>query len=276
MDEKIQKLLAGYGIASRREIERWISAGRISVNGAIATLGMRVSTHDQISIDGKPVRHPAQSERLRVLLYNKPADEICTRHDPEGRPTVFERLPRIKRGRWIMVGRLDINSSGLLLFTTHGELAHRLMHPSYEIDREYAVRVLGEVSEDSLTRLRTGVELEDGVARFSEISDAGGQGANHWYHVTLKEGRNREVRRMWEAVGHNVSRLHRIRFGPVKLPRSIRPGRFDDLDEPGLGELLGVVGLEPAEQPQPIRQKRTPKTRRRAKPARPKGRRDAP
>lgn len=259
MDEKIQKVLASYGLASRREIERWIEAGRITINGQPAHIGARVSAKDVIHVDGKPVQSPEQASAPRVLIYNKPADEICTRHDPEGRPTVFERLPILHGERWIMIGRLDINSSGLLLFTNYGELAHRLMHPRYEIDREYAVRVLGAVSESTLTQLQNGVELDDGLAKFVTICDAGGQGANHWYHVTLKEGRNREVRRMWEAVGHTVSRLHRIRFGPVNLPRSVKPGHYEELDPSTMELLLKEVGLQMEQQrPRPANRRGKP------------------
>ncbi len=243
MDEKLQKVLANLGYASRREIERWISAGRISVNGEPATLGDRVTENDEIVVDGRRVQRKAEQKATRVLVLNKPIDTVCTRDDPEGRPTVFTLLPRLYHDRWIAVGRLDINSSGLLLFTNNGELANRLMHPSYEIEREYAVRVLGQVSPDTIKKLETGVELDDGTAKFVTICDAGGQGANHWYHVTLKEGRNREVRRLWEAVGHKVSRLHRIRYGPVQLPRSIKPGRQEELDSSTTDLLLELVGL---------------------------------
>jgi 23S rRNA pseudouridine2605 synthase len=244
VDEKLQKVLANLGFASRREIERWISAGRITVNGKQANLGDRVSPQDKIQVDGRPVhRKTEEQEKTRVLVLNKPADTVCTRDDPQGRPTVFSLLPRLYHDRWVSVGRLDINSSGLLLFTNNGELANRLMHPSYELEREYAVRVLGEVTPETLKKLETGVELDDGPAKFVTICDAGGQGANHWYHVTLREGRNREVRRMWEAVGHTVSRLHRIRYGPVQLPRSIRPGRHQELDSSTTDLLLELVGL---------------------------------
>lgn len=243
MDEKLQKVLANLGYASRREIECWISAGRISVNGKPATLGDRVTVDDEITVDGRRVQRKSEQQATRVLVLNKPIDTVCTRDDPEGRPTVFTLLPRLYHDRWIAVGRLDINSSGLLLFTNNGELANRLMHPSYEIEREYAVRVLGQVSPDTIKKLETGVELDDGTAKFVTICDAGGQGANHWYHVTLKEGRNREVRRLWEAVGHKVSRLHRIRYGPVQLPRSIKPGRQEELDSSTTDLLLELVGL---------------------------------
>lgn len=242
MDEKLQKVLANLGYGSRREIEGWITAGRIKVNGKLATLGDRVSEKDQILVDDRRVQRKHEVT-TRVLVLNKPADTICTRNDPESRPTVFDLLPRLHHDRWIAVGRLDINSSGLLLFTNNGELANRLMHPSYEIEREYAVRILGEVSPETIKTLENGVELDDGTAKFVTIHDAGGQGANHWYHVTLKEGRNREVRRLWEAVGHKVSRLHRIRYGPVQLQRSIKPGRYQELDSSTTDLLLELAGL---------------------------------
>lgn len=242
MDEKLQKVLANLGYGSRREIEGWISAGRIKVNGKLASLGDRVTEKDQILVDDRRV-YRRREQDTRVLILNKPTDTICTRNDPEDRSTVFDLLPRLHQGRWIAVGRLDINSSGLLLFTNNGELANRLMHPSYELEREYAVRVLGQVSPETINALEKGVELDDGTAKFVTIRDAGGQGANHWYHVTLKEGRNREVRRLWEAVGHNVSRLHRIRYGPVQLPRSIKPGRYQELDSSTTDLLLELVGL---------------------------------
>jgi len=212
------------------------------VNGEIASLGDRVNEHDKIEVDGRYVIRKAQS-KTRVLILNKPTDYVCTHHDPQERQTVYSLLPKLHHDRWIGIGRLDINSSGLLLFTNNGELANRFMHPKYELEREYAVRVLGEVNEDTLKTLQSGVELDDGEAKFVTISDAGGQGANHWYHVTLKEGRNREVRRLWEAVGHKVSRLHRIRYGPVQLPRSIKPGRYQELETSTTDLLLEFVGL---------------------------------
>jgi 23S rRNA pseudouridine2605 synthase len=242
VDEKLQKVLANLGYGSRREIEGWITAGRIKVNGKLATLGDRVSEKDQILVDDRRVQRKHEVT-TRVLVLNKPADTICTRNDPEGRPTVFDLLPRLHHDRWIAVGRLDINSSGLLLFTNNGELANRLMHQSYEIEREYAVRILGQVSPETIKTLENGVELDDGTAKFVTIHDAGGQGANHWYHVMLKEGRNREVRRLWEAVGHKVSRLHRIRYGPVQLQRSIKPGRYQELDSSTTDLLLELAGL---------------------------------
>lgn len=242
MDEKIQKVLARAGYGSRREIETWIEHGRIKVNGQLATLGDRVGPADRIFLDGKPLRLQ-HSPRLRVIAYHKPVGEVCTRQDPEGRPTIFERLPRIQHGRWIAVGRLDITTSGLLLLTTDGDLANRLMHPSSEIEREYAVRVLGELTPENLQQLQSGVMLDDGMAHFDRILDSGGEGSNHWYHVTLREGRNREVRRLWEAVGMKVSRLIRIRYGNIELGRSLRPGKFRDLELDELQRLLKQVGM---------------------------------
>jgi 23S rRNA pseudouridine2605 synthase len=249
MSEKLQKVLARAGYGSRREIEAWISEGRISVNGKISHLGERVTEEDVIRVDGRVVSKTrlAHSHKCRVLLYHKPTGEVTTRSDTEDRPTVFDNLPKLQNGRWIAVGRLDINTSGLLLFTNDGELANRLMHPSYHIDREYAVRVLGEVSAEALEQLTSGVELEDGVGRFTSIEDRGGEGANHWYHVILEEGRNREVRRLWESQGLTVSRLTRVRYGPITLPRWLRPGRWEDLAEKPLHLLRQSVGLEQAD-----------------------------
>lgn len=244
MSEKLQKVLARAGLGSRREIERWIDEGRVQINGMTAKLGDRVELNVKIKIDGKPVYlQTTQPIRTRVLMYHKPVGEICSRSDPEGRPTVFDRLPRLQDQRWIAIGRLDINTAGLLLFTNNGELAHRLLHPSYEVEREYAVRVLGEVDRGMLNRLQQGVELEDGMASFTSIVDAGGEGANHWYHVVLNEGRNREVRRMWESQGVDVSRLMRIRFGTVTLPRSLRVGKCEDLEKDAIRALADLVDL---------------------------------
>ena len=259
--EKLQKLLARAGRGSRREAETWIEAGRVKVNGKVATRGDRVGPRDKVELDGRPVRRP-QAPNPRVLVYHKPAGEVCTRSDPEGRPTVFERLPRLRNERWVAVGRLDLNTSGLLLVTTDGELANRLMHPSSEIDREYAVRVLGEADADTLKRLCEPVELEDGPARFESVVDAGGQGANHWYHVTLREGRKREVRRLWESQGFTVSRLHRVRFGPIKLRRGLRSGRWEELRPEEVRKLFQVAGLARAEAAEP--RKRSPRKGRKA------------
>jgi 23S rRNA pseudouridine2605 synthase len=248
--ERLQKVLATAGLGSRRHIEEWIRAGRIDVNGEIAQLGDRVLPGDRIRVDGRliPARRLEPPER-QILVYNKPEGELVTRADPDGRRTVFESLPRPKRGRWIAVGRLDINSMGLLLLTTDGELANRLMHPSGEVEREYAVRVLGEVTAEALQRLQSGVQLDDGPARFDSVADLGGEGVNHWYRVTLREGRYREVRRMWEAVDVKVSRLKRIRFGPVTLGSSDRAGRWRDATPDERAALIALAGLPPETPP---------------------------
>lgn len=244
--EKLQKVLARMGLASRREVEAWIQAGRITVNGEAATLGCRVDSLDQITVDGRPLRRDLTNEVVRrVLIYNKPEGEVCTRDDPEGRPTVFAQLPRLKQGRWVNVGRLDINTSGLLLFTTDGELANRLMHPSYQMDREYAVRVMGEVDEDMIERLKTGVMLDDGPARFTDVVSSGGEGINRWFHVCLLEGRNREVRRLWESQGVRVNRLKRVRFGPVFLGAELPVGRWREMKQNEIDTLSEEVGLKP-------------------------------
>lgn len=243
--EKLQKILASTGLGSRRQIEELIREGRVKVNGLVATIGDRATAADKIEVDGRPVRIKAQQNQTRVLIYNKPEGEICTRNDPEGRPTVFDRLPRIGGQRWIAVGRLDINTSGLLLFTTDGELANRLMHPSYQVDREYAVRVMGAVDDEMLARLREGVLLEDGIGRFSDITPAGGTGINQWFYVTLLEGRNREVRRLWESQGVAVSRLKRVRFGPLMLPSRVKVGKWEELGEDQIKALYQLVQLTP-------------------------------
>ncbi|MGE6791781.1 23S rRNA pseudouridine(2605) synthase RluB [Pseudomonas guineae] len=244
--EKLQKVMARMGLASRREIEAWISAGRVKVNGAVASLGVRVDLHDAIAVDGKVIRREEAAESVRrVIIYNKPEGEICTRDDPEGRPTVFDRLPRPKDGRWINIGRLDINTTGLLMFTTDGELANRLMHPSFQMDREYAVRVRGEVDEEMIERLKAGVMLEDGPAKFTDIKVApGGVGFNHWYHCVVMEGRNREVRRLWESQGLVVSRLKRVRFGPVFITSDLTMGRWREMSQREVDILSEEVGLK--------------------------------
>lgn len=244
--ERLQKVLAQKGLASRREIEEWIAQGRISVNGQPAELGQKVGAGDQVRVDGQlVVMASGPAPGRRVIVYNKPEGEVTTRRDPEGRPTVFRRLPSLKGQRWIAVGRLDVNTTGLLLFTTDGELANRLMHPSYQMDREYAVRVFGIVDEAMIERMREGVLLEDGMARFSDISEAGGSGMNRWFHVTLLEGRSREVRRLWESQGVKVSRLKRVRFGPVMLQSRLRMGMWEELDAPGVNALCRAVSLDP-------------------------------
>ncbi|MBV7568628.1 23S rRNA pseudouridine(2605) synthase RluB [Pseudomonas sp. PDM27] len=250
--EKLQKVLARIGVGSRRDVEAWISHGRIKVNGKDATLGQRVDMHDAITIDGKVIKREEAAESVRrVIMYNKPDGEICTRVDPEGRPTVFDKMPRPKEGRWINIGRLDINTTGLLMFTTDGELANRLMHPSYEMDREYAVRVRGEVDDEMIERLKAGVVLEDGPAKFTDIKQApGGEGFNHWYHCVVMEGRNREVRRLWESQGLVVSRLKRVRFGPVFLNSDLPMGRWREMSQYEVDILSAEVGLTPVAMPQ--------------------------
>lgn len=245
--EKLQKVLARLGVASRRDAEQWIKDGRIKVNGLVAHLGMRVTPRDSISVDGEAVKQDKETATLRrVILYNKPEGEVCTRRDPEGRPTVFERLPRLKGGRWINIGRLDINTTGLLIFTTDGELANRMMHPSNNMDREYAVRVRGEVTEEMIENLKNGVVLEDGPAKFTDIQAAPeGDGFNRWYHCVVMEGRNREVRRLWESQGLVVSRLKRVRFGPVFLTSALSVGRWRELNQAEVDILSKECGLEP-------------------------------
>jgi len=246
MEERLQKVLARAGLASRRQIEDWIRDGRIQVNGKPARLGQKVSGRERIAIDGKKVQLKTGEQVAAVtILYHKPAGEICSRDDPDGRPSVFSTLPRPPAGRWVSVGRLDFNTSGLLLFTTDGELAHRLMHPAQEIEREYAVRLLGTVDLPMLERLIQGVELEDGFARFSAIEESGGGGANRWYHVIIKEGRNREVRRLWESQGVKVSRLARVRYGPVILERKLRPGKSRPLTSSEQKQIYQAAGLKP-------------------------------
>jgi 23S rRNA pseudouridine2605 synthase len=237
---RLQKLLAGGGHGSRRAIEEWIRAGRVSVNGKTAQLGDRAQAGDDIRLDGTPLA-TAVAESHSVLLYNKPLGEVTTRSDPQGRPTVFDHLPPLPQGRWIVVGRLDFMTSGLLLFTTDGELAHRLMHPSAQVDREYLVRSRDILAAEQLRLLQSGVMLEDGVASFDSVSQSRIEGTHAWYRVVLREGRNREVRRLWQAVGSDVSRLLRIRYGPVQLPRELAAGCWQQL-EPALHAQLTLAG----------------------------------
>ena len=238
---KLHKVLADSGLGSRRDMEEWIVAGRISVNGMPAHIGQRIAPNDQIRVNGRPLNRKPAQQAARVLLYHKPAGEIASRDDPGQRATVFERLPKMKGARWVAVGRLDFNTEGLLIFTTSGDLANRLMHPRYGWEREYAVRVLGRVDDEARQKLLAGVQLEDGPAAFAKIDDVGGDGANHWYRVVISEGRNREVRRMFEAVGLTVSRLVRIRFGPVGLPRAVARGRWIELSATEVIALLQLV-----------------------------------
>ncbi|GAB3548913.1 pseudouridine synthase [Noviherbaspirillum agri] len=241
---KLHKVLADAGLGSRRDMEELIIAGRVSVNGEPAHIGQRILSTDQVRINGKLIQRKVAKRPPRVLIYHKPAGEIVSHSDPEGRPCVFDRLPTMKAGKWLAVGRLDFNTEGLLLFTTSGDLANRLMHPRYGIEREYAVRTLGELEEGMRQKLLSGVELEDGMAQFSKISDGGGEGVNRWYRVTIGEGRNREVRRMFEAVGLTVSRLIRTRYGALTLPSSLKRGRWEELDENAVRSLMTLSGLE--------------------------------
>ena len=242
MTEKLQKVLARAGFGSRREIETWISKGRVKVNGKVAVVGDQVDDEDQVTVDGKKLSSQAKQRfDRRILLYNKPENEICTRKDPEGRRTVFDKLPVIRHGRWVSVGRLDINASGLLLFTTDGDLANKLMHPSFQIEREYAVRVMGEVTQEIVDLMHKGVMIEGNLCRFTDIQYFAGDGANQWYHVVLIEGRNREVRKLWESQGLKVSRLKRVRFGTTFMPSTITKGQFRELPKQEVDKLLKLV-----------------------------------
>lgn len=248
--ERLQKILARAGLGSRRKMEEWIKEGRVSINGKVATIGESATEEDKVRVDGRVIGNDRLfQKKIRIIGYHKPVGEICTRNDPEKRRTVFESLPKLRNGRWVAVGRLDINTSGLILFTTDGELANQLMHPSREIEREYAVRVMGEVDDAMIQRLKNGVELEDGPASFYKIEKAGeGEGRNHWYHVILREGRNREVRRLWESQEVQVSRLTRVRYGTIILPRNVRLGKIWDIEPAeakSLADLAGIRNFKP-------------------------------
>jgi len=248
MSDKLQKLLAHAGMGSRREIETWISDGRVSVNGKRAKLGDRADAADRILVDGKLMSlSDVSGQQIKALIYHKPEGEICTRKDPKGRPTIFENLPGIPGGRWVSVGRLDINTSGLILLTNNGELANKLMHPSTGLEREYLVRIRGTASQETITKLtRDGVDIDGKPARFERVlaSDMADEGTNHWYKVVIKEGRYREVRRMWDAVGHTVSRLKRIRYGTVRLTRDIKRGQHTKIAPKQLEKLVISVGIQ--------------------------------
>ena len=252
--ERLQKIMATAGLGSRRALERQIKNGEVRINDTVASIGQTAITGDHINFDGKQWTVVDLQSTQRNLVYNKPTGEVTTRSDPQGRKTVFDSLPAIQGARWIAVGRLDINTSGLLLMTTDGELAHAMMHPSNQVDREYACRIFGEVDAEKLTRLKEGVMLDDGLAQFSDIVAAGGGEGNHWYHVTLLEGRNREVRRLWASQGVTVSRLKRVRYGAVFLPKRLRMGDWSELtprdnqvlrEDVGLGPLPVQLGLKP-------------------------------
>lgn len=247
MSEKLQKILANYGLGSRREMEKWIDDGRVSVDGNTAKLGDRAELTDQIRVDGHVISGVDKESSCRVLMYNKPEGELCSRNDPEGRATVFDRLPMIRPGRWIAVGRLDINTSGLLLFTNDGELANRLMHPKHEVEREYAVRVFGDVEKSHLNALKQGVKLDDGMAKFTQIKAHPNEeeSLNQWFNVTLSEGRNREVRRLWESQGMQVSRLIRVRYGALELKKRLPQGAWIELGLEEINTLRTMVKLAP-------------------------------
>ncbi|KFZ28882.1 hypothetical protein IDAT_06705 [Pseudidiomarina atlantica] len=269
MSEKLQKVLARSGHGSRRELETLIAAGRVSVDGKVATLGERIDADAKVRIDGREVTiKPPEDVVCRVLMYHKPEGELCTRKDPEGRPTVYDRLPRVQGARWVAVGRLDVNTSGLLLFTTDGELANRLMHPGHQIEREYAVRVFGEVTDEMIKKLQKGVQLEDGPAAFKEIKRGGGEGMNTWFRVMLTEGRNREVRRLWESQGVTVSRLMRVRYGNIRLEQGLPQSGWGELPLEQINYLRQLVGLPPEQRSfidprnQESRQKRYARARR--------------
>jgi len=238
---KLQKLLAQKGLGSRREMEALIAEGNITLNGKTAVLGDRAGAGDIVRIGRRVIRIHAEEDLPKVLLYHKPEGEIVSRDDPQGRPSVFDKLPYLRSSKWIAIGRLDFNTSGLLIFTNDGALANRLMHPRFEMEREYAVRILGELTDEQMAQLTAGIELEDGQAAFTYLADQGGEGANHWYRVILKEGKNREVRRMFEAIGLTVSRLMRVRFGPINLPPRIKRGQWLELDEKETRRLLSLI-----------------------------------
>ena len=257
---KLHKVLAQAGLGSRLEMEKLIAEGRVAVNNEPAHVGQRVQYGDQIKVNGKPLRIRIDPPPARVIAYHKPAGEIVSHDDPQNRPSVFRKLPRLMNGKWQSVGRLDLNTEGLLLFTSSGELANQLMHPRFGLEREYAVRVLGALSKDEKQKLLDGVMLDDGPAQFGSIEDGGGEGSNCWYRVTISEGRNREVRRMMEAVGHAVSRLIRIRYGAMVLPHGLRRGAWLELDEADIRSLMRAAGT--AERPRPVTERPVSRTNR--------------
>ncbi|GAB4117210.1 MAG: hypothetical protein Fur0026_05230 [Sideroxydans sp.] len=267
--ERLQKVLAQAGFGSRREMEAWIAEGRVTVNGAVATLGVRIADGDKVQVDGRSVRLvlPGKQKLPRVLLYHKQEGEIVSRDDPDGRASVFDHLPKLRGQKWIAIGRLDFNTSGLLVFTTSGELANRLMHPRFEVEREYAVRVQGELTPEQMKQMTgPGLELEDGRVRFDQLSDEGGEGYNHWYRLVIREGRNREVRRTFEALGLPVSRLMRVRFGIINLPPRIKRGMMVELGERELRAILEWAGLPAGEARQVVKTDRAQRKLKRAPP----------
>lgn len=249
--QKLQKVLAQAGLGSRRAMEGWIEAARVSVNGKVATIGARVGPADKIQVDGRDLRVASAAEMARVLIYHKPEGEIVTRDDPQGRETVFTKLPRLRGARWLSIGRLDVSTSGLLIFTTSGELANTMMHPRFSVEREYAARVFGALTAEQANQLRAGIELDDGAARFDSLLDEGGEGSNHWYRIVVTEGRNRLVRRMFEAVGLTVSRLIRVRFGILALPSRLKRGQVSELEADEVRHLTAWLSRSAKASPPP-------------------------
>lgn len=237
---KLQKLLAQSGLGSRREMEALIAEGQVSINGKVAKIGDRIGMGDLVRVRNRPIRINAGSRLPRIIFYHKPEGEIVSRHDPEERPSVFDKLPQLKSSRWVSIGRLDFNTSGLLIFTTSGELANQMMHPRFQIEREYAVRIIGQLTPEQMAQLTRGVELEDGIAKFEMIVEQGGEGSNRWYHAVIKEGRNREIRRMFEKLGIAVSRLIRVRFGPIRLPPYLKRGMLSELKENEVRQVMAL------------------------------------
>jgi 23S rRNA pseudouridine2605 synthase len=249
--QKLHKILAQAGLGSRRAMEEWIRAGRVTVNGAAAGIGTRVTPRDVIRVGRRVVRWPAPQRLPRIVLYHKPEGEIVSRGDPQERSTVFDGMPKVRGGKWLAVGRLDYNTGGLLVLTTSGELANRMMHPRFGLEREYAVRLLGQLRPDQIEHLKAGVQLDDGPARCLSLEDGGGEGRNHWYRIVLTEGRNRVVRRMFEALGMTVSRLMRVRFGPLRLPPRLKRGQWREMTPAEVSELLRSLNPPPANPREP-------------------------